>query len=401
MSDIFIGRQPIFDKDLKVIAYELLFRGDGEALDANVIDGDSATSQVILNTFVNIGLETLVGSHQAFINLTRLFISNPNLLTAPPGQIVLEILEDIEPNETIINTLRKFKDDGHTIALDDFIFEDKYMPLVELADIIKIDIMALEDHEIEEHVAKLKPYNLKLLAEKIETHDEFHFLESLGFDYFQGYFLSKPEIIKGKSIAPNQVTVLELVAKINNPNVELDELSQIISRDVSVSHKVLKYINSPMSGLSAEVDSIQQAVVLLGLSTIKNWVTVLALATGSNKSSELPLTAMVRGKCCELLAKECKLPKPESYFTVGLFSTLDAMMDQELSELLDDLPLSSEAKLALLDHEGVFGEALKCTLSMEKNDSSLIGFKGLDMTELSDIYLLAIQWSDDLVSSFN
>ena len=397
MSDIFIGRQPIFDRNMEVFAYELLFRS-GHDLSAGVIDGDSATSQVILNTFVNMGLEKIVGEHKAFINMTRVFISNPDLVIMPPDQVVLELLEDIEPNQTIIDTLVTLKKQGHTIALDDFVYDEKFEPFLELADIVKIDIMSLDRNQISQHVAKLKANNIKILAEKIETHEEFEFLKDLGFDYYQGYFFSKPSIVQGKSIAPNQLMVLKLISKINNPDVEVEELSHIISTDVSLSHKVLKFINSPLSGLRSEVDSIQQAVVLLGLNTIKNWVTIMALANGSDKPAELSTLALIRGRCCELQAKACKLPKPDSFFTVGLFSSLDAMMDIPLEDLLEELALSEDAKLALLKHTGIFGEALNSTLAMERSDFSLIGFSDLDMNTLSDIYLEAIHWADELTT---
>lgn len=397
MSDIFIGRQPIFDRNMEVYAYELLFRS-GNDLSAGVIDGDSATSQVILNTFVNLGLEKIVGEHKAFINMTRVFISNPDLVIMPPDQVVLELLEDIEPNQTIIDTLVTLKKQGHTIALDDFVYDEKFEPFLELADIVKIDIMSLDRDQISQHVAKIKANNIKILAEKIETHEEFEFLKDLGFDYYQGYFFSRPSIVQGKSIAPNQLMVLRLISKINNPDVEVEELSQIISTDVSLSHKVLKFINSPLSGLRSEVDSIQQAVVLLGLNTIKNWVTIMALANGSNKPAELSTLALIRGRCCELQAKACKLPKPDSFFTVGLFSSLEAMMDIPLGDLLEELALSEDAKSALLEHKGIFGEALNSTLAMERSDFSLIGFRDLDMNSLSDIYLEAIHWADELTT---
>ena len=396
MADIFIGRQPIFDQDMNVYAYELLFRKESGSFDAEVTDGDSATSQVVLNTFVNIGLENLVGPHKAFINFTRTFISTPDLISLPPDQVVIEVLEDIEPTETVINTLKNLKEQGHTIALDDFVYDSKFEPLVELADIIKIDIMALDNAEIEQHVKKLKTYNLKLLAEKVETHEEFEFLKTLGFDYYQGYFFSKPSIVQGKSITPNQLTLLELVAKINNPDIEIEELSDIISLDVSLSHKVLKFINSPMSALRSKVESVQQAVVLIGINTIKNWATLLAMATGSTKPTELSTTALIRARSCQLLAKSCHLPKPDSFFTVGLFSTLDAMMDQPLDVLINELPLAEETMEALIEYKGDYGKALQCSMAMERGDFSQIGFGELNMTELSDIYLQSIQWSDEL-----
>lgn len=401
MTDIFIGRQPIFDKSMNIYAYELLFRDDGGSLNAGVIDGDSATSQVFMNCFVDIGLENIVGAHKAFINLTRTFLSNPNLISvAPPGQLVLEVLEDIEPTDEIISSLRALKKTGHTIALDDFIYDSKFEPFIELADVIKIDITALDSDEITRHIERLKPYKVKLLAEKVETYKEFELLKQLKFDFFQGYFFSKPTIVTGKSIQPNQLAVLQLVARIYDPDIDVTELCQIISSDVSLSHKVLKFINSPISGLRTQVDSIQQAVVLIGLTTIKNWVTIMALAAGSKKPVELGKTALIRARCCELLAKARGLAKPDSFFTVGLFSSLDAMMDQPLDVLLKELPLSDDSKSALLEQKGVFGEALNCALAMERSDLGIISFGELGLTDLSDIYLNAISWADELSNSF-
>ena len=386
---------------MTVFAYELLFRSGEDINDAAVVDGDSATSQVLMHCFVDIGLENIVGSHKAFINLTRTFLSNSDLLSvAPPDQLVLEVLEDIEPSEEIIGTLRALRKTGHTIALDDFIYDSRFDPFIELADIIKIDVKAISREEIEQHVDKLKTMGVKLLAEKVEDYDEFEFLKGLGFDYYQGYFFSRPKIVSGKSVSPNQLAVLNLVAKINNPDIEVDELSEVITSDVSLSHKVLKFINSPASGLRTQVDSIQQAVVLLGLTTIKNWVTILALATGSQKPAELGTTALIRAKCCELLAKSAGLPKPDSFFTVGLFSSLDAMLDQPLEVLLEELPLSEETNQALLKQQGVFGQALRCTMAMERNDFSFIEFDTLDTAELSEIYLQAVSWADETSNNF-
>ncbi len=401
MTDIFVARQPIFKPDMSVFAYELLFRGGSDLEDAVVVDGDSATSQVLLHCFVDIGLENIVGRHKAFINLTRTFLSNADLLSsAPPDQLVLEVLEDIEPNDEIIRTLQALKKSGHTIALDDFVYDRKFEPFIELADIIKIDVRAISPDQIEQHVSRLKNGRIKLLAEKVEDYDEFEFLKGLGFDYYQGYFFSRPKIVSGKTVSPNQLAVLNLVAKINNPDIEVDELSEVIASDLSLSHRMLKFINSPASGLRTRVDSIPQAVVLLGLSTIKNWVTILALATGSKKPTELGTTALIRAKCCELLAKAVKLNKPESFFTVGLFSSLDAMLDQPLEVLLQELPLSEETNQALLEQQGVFGEALRCTIAMERNDFSVIQFEGLGVNDLSEIYLQAVSWADEVSTSF-
>jgi EAL and modified HD-GYP domain-containing signal transduction protein len=394
MSDIFIGRQPIFDVDLKVYAYELLFRSSGDQVSASITDGDTATSQVMLNTFVDIGMENLVGRYKAFINLTNYFLQDPDRVAIPPGQVVLEVLEDVEPDDKVIETLKVLRKRGYTIALDDFIFAEHLQPMVDLVDIIKIDVMALSHAETEQHVAQLRLQNKKLLAEKIETYEEFEFLKQLEFDYYQGYFFSKPTVIKGKGLKPNQVAIMNLIAKINNDQVEVNELSKIISTDISLSHKILKFINSPMSGLRVEIDSIQQAVVLLGLTTIKNWVSIVAMAIGSDKPHELSILALVRARTCEQLARAAGLDRPESYFTAGLFSTLEALMDQPLLTLLNDLPLPEEIKLALLENSGVYGEALSCAIAMEQTDVDGFIFLNIEVSAMAKIYLEALLWAN-------
>jgi EAL and modified HD-GYP domain-containing signal transduction protein len=395
MSDIYIGRQPIFNVDLNVYAYQLLFRNSEAEVTVNIVDDDIATSQVMLNTFVDIGLENLVGRHKAFLNLTQYFLENPDRVAIPPGQVVLAVPGEVEPDDNVIETLRELKKRGHVIAVDDFIITPHFQPMISLADIIKIDVMALSQTEIEQHIARLKTQNIRLLAEKIETYEDFEFLKQLGFDYYQGYFFSKPTVVKGKGLKPNRASILNLVAKINNDNVDVQELSDIISTDVSLSHKILKFINSPASGLAAQIDSIQRAVVLLGLNTIKNWISIVALATGSDKPHELSTLALVRARTCEQLARTGGLDRPESFFTAGLFSTLGAMMDQPMSTLLEELPLPDELKLALLENSGIYGEAISCAIAMERNDPDNILFMDLDVSIMSELYLDALLWASE------
>jgi len=394
MPDIFIGRQPIFDHKLKVYAYELLFRSQENQANAVVIDGDSATSRVMLNTIADIGLKRLVGKHRAFINLTRYFLEDPERIVFAPGQIVLEVLEDIKAESPIVKTLATLKELGHTIALDDFVYSEELQPLVNLADIIKMDIMSMTRDDIKRQVKLYKQFKISLLAEKVETYEEFEFLKQLGFDYYQGYFFSKPTVIKGKGLESNQLSIMRLIGKVSNPELEVSELSDLISTDVSLSHKILKFINSPASGLRVEVESVQRAVVLMGINTIKNWVIMVAMASASGKPHELSTLALVRARCCEQLARTSQQDKADSFFTVGLFSTLEAMMDLPLAELIQDLPLSDDMKAALINRDGVYGQALNCVEAMEKNDFSNIGFLDLELAEMSKLYLDAIYWAD-------
>lgn len=394
MSDIFIGRQPIFDRKLEIYAYELLFRGGENMQQAGVIDGDSATSQVMLNTYIDIGLDNLVGNHKAFINLTEYFLLDADRVVIPPQQTVLEVLEDIEASETVVSTLKTLKQRGHTIALDDFIYRDNLQPLVDLADLVKIDIMALNESEIAQHARQLKHQNITILAEKIETYAEFESLKAMEFDLFQGYFFAKPVVIKGKGLPANKVAVLRLLAQVNNPAISMSELSDIVGTDVSLSHKILKFINSSASGVQAKVESIQHAVVMLGMNTIKNWASLLAMTASSDKTQALCTLALTRARSCELLGEHGPGANLKSYFTVGLFSLLEALMDQPLFDLLEELPLPDDLKDALLKHSGPYGEALECALAMERNDFSKMNFAGLELSGISEIYLQALLWSE-------
>ena len=394
MSDIFIGRQPIFDRKLEIYAYELLFRGGEDMLQAGVIDGDSATSQVMLNTYIDIGLDNLVGNHKAFINLTEYFLQDADRVVIPPRQTVLEVLEDIEASDTVVNTLKTLKQRGHTIALDDFIYHENLQPLVDLADLIKIDIMALDRTEIAQHASQLKDQKKVILAEKIETHEEFESLKEMDFDLFQGYFFAKPVVIKGKGLPANKLAVLRLLAQLNNPAISMSELSDIVGTDVSLSHKILKFINSSANGVKARVESMQHAVVMLGMNTIKNWASLLAMTASSDKTQALCTLALTRARCCELLGERDPGINLKSYFTVGLFSLLEALMDQPLADLLKELPLPDDLKDALLDHSGPYGQALVCTLAMERNDFSMMEFNGLSAATLGEIHLQALLWSE-------
>lgn len=392
LDDIYVGRQPIYDAGLKVYGYELLFRaGDTDA--ANVVDGDSATSQVIVNTFMEIGLDAIVGQHLAFINLTRSFFVENSTQVLPPERVILEVLEDIEPDTELQEGLRRLSEQGYRIALDDFIYHESLRPLVELADLVKIDIMDMDRATITEHVEQLKPYKVPLLAEKVETLEEFEFCKQLGFDYFQGYFFCKPNVVKSQRMPSNRLATLRLLSRIQDPQVDAKDLEELIAQDVTLSYKILRYINSAASGLPRQVESIHQAVVLLGLDTIKTWVTLLSLTSIEDKPIELLVTAMVRAKMCEELARAAKLDNTDSYFTVGLFSALDAMMDRPLPELLDELPLAAPVREALLEQEGHLGQALRCVLAYERADWRQAHCASLGMNRVRDAYFTAVNWA--------
>lgn len=397
-DQIFVGRQPIYNRSLDTYAYELLFR-DGHQNRANVFDGDKATSQVILNTFLDIGFEKVVGSSKAFLNLTRSYIDGSIQLPFTNSQVVLEVLEDVPPEPEIIAGLQELSKRGYTLALDDFVYDQALQPFIDLADIIKIDIQSFSASELQQHVTQLQGSGVKLLAEKIETQQEFERCKSLGFDFFQGYFLSKPEIIIGKKPPQNKLTALELLSRLQAPDVELHELEKIVSKDAALTYRVLKFINSPVSGISTEVSSIKHALLMLGIDTLKSWVSLIVFSGLSEKPAEVMRTALVRAKACESVALSLAQENGEEYFIVGLFSVLDAILDVPMDELLQPLKLSEEITQALINSSGDLGRVLDSVIAYEQADWDSKIFADFNLTQFRKDYMSSIAWADESMKS--
>ena len=396
MQDIYIGRQPIFNRNLDLFAYELLYRANNEQNAAGGIEHDHATTRVMINTFLDFGLEQVAGKKPVFINLPRSFIVGDNPLPFPKERVVLEILEGIEIDEPFLNALRKLRADGYKIALDDFIYHPDLRPLVALSKIVKIDFRVLSRERIREHVAALQEYKVALLAEKIETPDEFELAKELGFDYFQGYFLCKPHIVAGRSLPSNRLAILRLLCELLDPAKTIAELADLVSQDVALSFKLLRSLNSPFYALPKRIDSIHHAIVYLGMQQIKQWASLIVLANIADKPSQLMVMALTRGKMCELLGEALHEKNKAGLFTVGMFSLLDALMDSNLENILVDLPLAAEVKAALLNHEGTMGQMLRAVLAYEQGRWNEVNFPSLKPAELSDIYLQAVAWTDQV-----
>lgn len=400
MNNVFVGRQPIFDKKLNVYAYELLFRAAQDDNSSSAMpDGDSATTQTIINTFVEIGLEKLVRDKLAAINLTESFILNVDKIPFSKNQVILEILEDIEVTPELINAVQVLVDAGYIIALDDYIYNPDHAPLINLAKIIKIDLMALSKQDLVKHVKELRKYDVELLAEKIETFQEFEFCRKLGFDYFQGYFLSKPQIIKGTRLPANRLAVLNLLLVLNDPDSGNDDLAEAINTDVATSYRLLKLINSAAFGLQRKVDSIEQGILLLGRRQLSSWASMLSLSALDDRPSEILRTAMVRAKMCELLAEKISEPNIESFFTVGLFSSLDLLLQKPLQELLKPLPLSEDIVSALLKREGILGRVLSCVLAYEVSDWDNVHIDNLSTDDILIVNIEAVTWAGAIIDT--
>ena len=395
MSDIFIGRQAIYDRKLEVYAYELLFRA-AQVDSAKFVDGDQATSDVIVNTFMEIGLDNIVGKRLAFINLTRSFFVTEYSISLPRDRVVLELLEDIEADEAVLAGVQRLSAQGYAIALDDFIYHESLRPLVELADLIKIDIIPLSRDEIREHVRQLRQYNVKLLAEKVETRDDMDFCMELGFDYFQGYYFSQPKVIRKQQLPNNRLAILRLLSRLQDPEITPGTIEELVTQDISFSFKILRYVNSAAFAMPRKIESIQQAVIILGLKTIKSWIALLVMAGIEGKPDELVTTALVRAKMAEEIALARKEKHADAFFTVGLFSALDVLMDNTMEEILTQLPLANHISDALLYHTGLHGEVLASVLAYERGEWDLVQPNILDRQQFSDCYLKAIQWAGEV-----
>lgn len=401
-SNIFVGRQPIFDRKQEVVAYELLYRAGNDGNYAEFPDGDRATTEVIINSVLDIGLDSIVGAHPAYFNLTGSFIRGDHPLPLDKSQVVLEILEDIEPDEHVIAGMRELAGKDFIIALDDFVYSDKFIPLLEIAHIVKLEVMGQSEVDLRERIKQLEPFQVKLLAEKVETHEEFEMCKALGFEYFQGYFLCKPHIIEGRSMPANRLVVLSLLAKLQDPDADIEELEKLIVQDVSLTYRLLRFINSAAFALGKEIESVHRALILIGTNTIKKWVNLLLLARIDDKPRELMRTALIRGRMCELLADLHNHPQErDQYFTCGLFSVLDALMDRPMEELLAELPLNSEVQQALLENEGEAGMVLTEVLNYEKGAWQELLNSGISSRDFRDCYLQAVLWADESMGSLH
>jgi len=396
VSDIFIARQPIYDRKLYVYAYELLYRSS-EKNQADIVDGDDATSQVLSNALMEIGLPELVGQSLAFINLTERYIVEGLPPSLVQDNVVLEVLEDIKPTEAVIAGLRRLKALGYTIALDDFVYDEDNCALIEFADIIKIDLLTLPGN-LTEQVKKLRPEGSRLLAEKVETPEDFEYCKALGFDYFQGYFFCKPKIFKGERTPTSRMAIMQLLAKLQDPELDFGELQDLVVQDVSLSYRILRYINSAHFSIGQKIESMQQAISLLGLNTIKTWVAILAMSSVDDKPYELILTALIRAHMCEKLSANTSI-SAENAFTVGLFSALDAFIDKPLEEILVALPLSDALHHALLDKTGELGQMLSLVLSYERGQWNNLSAGQYDSATLRTAYLASIRWAGEISDS--
>jgi len=397
--EIFIARQPIFNRSKKLFGYELLHRANMDNVFPGT-DGDRATSKLLVNTFLNIGLDNIVSSKRAFINFTEEHLLEKTAMNLPPDKIIVEVLEYVPPTPEIINACVELKENGYILALDDFVFAEGLEPLIELADIIKIDFQELSQAEVQQEITRLKKGKVRLLAEKIETYAQFDAAWKMGFHYFQGYFFSQPEMLKKKEIPSSKIALLDLLAEVNRKDFNLDKIEQIIAPDVNLSYKLLRYINSAYYYLLNEVTSIKHALVYLGESGIRQFISLVATSQiSADKPYELLRISITRARLCELLAESCDQGHDSSeMFLMGLFSLLGAMLDMPMADIMERLPLPADIKSALVDQSGPYYPYLAIAIAYEngdwKNCQQLLKELNLSPKDMLHAYMDSLAWTD-------
>lgn len=407
-ENVLLARQPIYDNNLQVVAYELLFRPQkAESHTENQEhqadwDGDKATSQVIMNAMAEIGLHSAADNKPAFINFTQRWLESP-----PPfdkNSVTIELLESIKPSPKVINAVKSLVSDGYTIALDDFEFGPEWAPLLELAHIVKIDVLVYNGDRLEQLIEQLKPYRVRLLAEKVENYAVYEHCKDLGFVMFQGYFFCRPQNIVGTAIPANKLVVMKLLAELQKPDVEVADLENLITNDPSLSVKLLRIFDSAAFTLRSKVDSVRKAIVLFGLKQLRSWASVIALSQLSEKPNELIITTLTRAKMMEAIASSIPGSNPDSFFTAGLFSTIDAFFDQTKDVIFNSLPLDENITNALLRYEGEIGICLRNVIYQEQGQWDEIEWDHLalydiDENRIETIYLNALKWAGEIVQS--
>lgn len=398
----YIGRQPILDKQQKIIGYELLFRRNSDATDAAFTDDLLATSRVLANTLSNMGADWLLGDKLAFINASTSMLMSDFLELLPVERAVLEVLESTLPTPELLARCRELRAKGYRLALDDFELTPESAPLLEIASFIKLDIQKLnEKGKLEAHVKALEKHPAKLIAEKVETQQEHKLCEELGFTYYQGFYFAHPETLTAKVINPAYAIVLELLNKVRS-NAEVKEIETSFKRDVALSFKLLRYINSVGFGLSCEIQSIRHALAILGYQQLYRWLTLLLVTAGEGSTSPaLMKTAVTRGRLTELLGKDMLEPADrDNLFIVGVFSLLDVMLEMPMDQVLDSLALPESITDALLQRQGIYGPFLQLTEACEGGNTSNIEMLALSLQlepdNVNQSHLSALAWVESL-----
>ncbi|MFT5443606.1 MAG: c-di-GMP-related signal transduction protein [Myxococcota bacterium] len=399
---IFVGRQPILDREQKLVAYELLFRGSQHASTAEFAEQGAASLRVIVNAFMTMGLDRVLGESLGFFNVVGAMIMSDLIEALPRERVVIEVLEDVVVDDELRVRCIELKEKGFTLALDDWVRDDPREEILDLADYVKVDLMAIPRKSWRTVVRKLRKRDVILLAEKVETVEDFEFCMELGFDLFQGYFFAVPQVLASGSVDPAQLVVLDLIQKLI-ADVENEVLVEILKHNPTLSVNLLRLVNSASMALASKIGRVEDAVVYLGRENLRRWLFMLLYVGESDEGMQHPLllAATHRGRLMELISNELiessqDSPQAEGAFLVGMLSLVDALISRPIEEILPELNLAEDVEAALLKGTGVLGQLLELVKCVERADFDALDHGlaalGIDVATLQSCENRAYAW---------
>lgn len=391
----YVARQPIFNRKKELYSYELLFRGGMENVFPD-IDGATATSQVLSTSFMGLDINELSNGKPIFVNFNEELLLKEIPFLFSNDKVVIEVLETVEPTREVIEKLEGFKENGYTIVLDDFEYSSRFDPILETASMVKLDLRALSKDDIKHNMDQLSRFNLTYLAEKVEEHAEFDYACEMGFEFFQGYFFSKPEVLSSDDISTSNMNLLMLLKEVYSDGYDLKRIEDVINIDVAIPYKLLRYLNSSYFGLKSEIESIRHAVGFLGIKETRRFISLLALSElGKGKPSELVYASVVRAIFGEEIAKTSRYDiNPDEMFLLGLFSSIDSILGVSMDKIMDHLPISFAVKEALAYKRGPLMNCLNLVMKYERGYWSaaavLARQVGITIADLPKCYRAAV-----------
>ena len=399
--EAFLARQPIFDRQRQIYGYELLYRSASSDSGFDGTEASAATRHVLASSLLSIGLETILCGKKAFVNFNEHLLRDGIYQSLPRDATVIEILETVEPTADLLALCRGIREEGYTIALDDFVAGAKFEPLTQLAQLIKVDMRATAKPEQQRLIRTYQPRGIALLAEKVETYQEFEWAHKAGYDYFQGYFFAKPTVVSSADISLLQSKCLRILQKTFEPDYEPKEVEAVIKPEPSLCYRLLRYLDSAAFGLYP-IRSIGHALTILGQRETQKWVAlVTAVMLGKKTSTALVSMALVRARFCELMAGELAGPSTD-YFLMGLLSLMDVLLSQPMSAVLAQLPISSECRAALEGQENSLSRILQLMVACERGEWGLLSLQCSTLntaeSEVWSLYSQAIEWARSFTS---
>jgi c-di-GMP phosphodiesterase len=392
--EVFVARQPIYDAAMAVTAYELLYRSSPRSTTAEITDPTRATLSVVTNAALEIGLDRLAGGLPVHINFPEELLASVPELPLRAELAVIEVLEHVPASPQVIEGIKTLRARGHKIALDDYSARTTDPKLLEVADIAKIELTQTNPEQLPGLVKELKARGLKLIAEQVETVEQFEHCIALGFDGFQGNFLQHPQTFRAKRVPSSRLGTLRLVASLQNEDYSLDEVETLLSQNVSMSYHVLRCINSSYYNFPRKIDSIRQAIVILGIESLRQLCALICLQGFDDRPPSLYIHAMTRARMCEQLGRLAGATDCGPYFITGLFSLLGALVGMPTQKIVEELPLSSSVSRALVAGEGTLGEALQCTRAYERAAWNHVAYGSLPPHLIRAAYVDALFWAE-------